>query len=43
MISGSVVSEDTNLYGVLTSRIDPILALATDPVLESEPSATPQS
>ena len=43
VISGSVVSEDTNLYGVLTSRIDPILALATDPVLESEPSATPQS
>lgn len=25
---------DTNLYGVLISRIDPIIALATDPVLE---------
>jgi len=33
VIAGSVISEDTNLYGVLTSRIDPIIALATDPVL----------
>ena len=33
VIAGSVISEDTNLYGVLTSRIAPILALATDPVL----------
>ena len=33
LITGSLVSEDTNLYGVLTSRIDPIIALATDPVL----------
>ena len=41
--SGSLVSEDTNLYGVLTSRIDPIIALATDPVLEGESSATPRS
>ena len=41
--SGSMVSEDTNLYGVLTSRIDPIIALATDPVLQEETSAAPQS
>jgi hypothetical protein len=33
LIAGSLVSEDTNLYGVLASRIDPIIALATDPVL----------
>lgn len=33
VIAGSLVSEDTNLYGVLASRIDPIIALATDPVL----------
>jgi len=43
VIAGSLVSGDTNLYGVLTSRIDPIIALATDPVLEGEASATPQS
>ena len=30
---GSLLSEDPNLYAVLNSRIDPILALATDPVL----------
>jgi hypothetical protein len=30
---GSLLSEDPNLYGILNSRIDPILALATDPVL----------
>ena len=35
VIAGSMISEDTNLYGVLTSRIDPIIALATDPVLEN--------
>ena len=33
VLTGSLVSEDTNLYGVLASRIDPIIALATDPVL----------
>jgi hypothetical protein len=33
VITGSLVSQDTNLYGVLASRIDPIIALATDPVL----------
>jgi len=33
VITGSLVSEDNNLYGVLASRIDPIIALATDPVL----------
>ena len=33
VVTGSLVSEDTNLYGVLTSRIDPIIALATDPIL----------
>ncbi len=33
VITGSLVSEDTNLYGVLASRIDPIIALATDPIL----------
>ena len=43
VISGSMVSEDKNLYGVLTSRIDPIIALATDPVLEEETNAAPQS
>ena len=32
--SGSLVSDDTNLYGVLNSRIDPIIALATDPKLQ---------
>lgn len=41
--AGSQVSEDTNVYGLLTSRIDPIIALATDPVLEEETSAAPQS
>ncbi|MDA0263735.1 MAG: DUF4340 domain-containing protein [Chloroflexi bacterium] len=30
---GSLLSEDTNLYAVLNSRLDPIIALATDPVL----------
>ena len=30
---GSLLSEDPNLYGILNSRIDLILALATDPVL----------
>jgi hypothetical protein len=33
VITGSLVSEDTNLYGVLASRIDPIITLATDPKL----------
>ena len=33
VVVGSLVSEDTNLYGVLASRIDPIITLATDPVL----------
>ena len=33
VIVGSLVSEDTNLYGVLASRIDPIIALATHPIL----------
>ena len=33
VVTGSLVSEDTNLYGVFTSRIDPIIALATDPIL----------
>ncbi len=33
VVIGSLVSEDTNLYGVLASRIDPIIALATDPIL----------
>jgi len=31
---GGVAGPNTDLYGVLTSRIDPIIALATDPVLE---------
>jgi hypothetical protein len=40
----SLLSEDTNLYGVLTSRIDPIIAMATDPpVLAEEDGGTPQS
>lgn len=43
VISGSQPTRDTNLYGVLTSRIDPIIVLATDPVLEEEPNAAPQS
>ena len=43
VISGSLVAQDATLYGVLTSRIDPIIALATDPVLEEDTSATPQS
>ena len=43
VITGSLVGEDTNLYGVLTSRLDPIIALATDPVLEEETNAAPQS
>ena len=43
VIAGSLQSKDTNLYGVLTSRIDRIIALATDPVLEGEAGATPQS
>ncbi|MBM12708.1 MAG: hypothetical protein CL759_11590 [Chloroflexi bacterium] len=30
---GSLQSPDTNLYGVLTSRLDPVIKLATDPVL----------
>jgi len=30
---GSLLSEDPNLYGILNSRIDKILALATDPPL----------
>ena len=30
---GSLLSEDPNLYAVSNARIDPILALATDPVL----------
>ena len=33
VIAGSLVSEDTNLYGVLASRIDSVIALATDPML----------
>ena len=33
VIAGSLVSEDTNLYGVLASRIDSVIALATDPIL----------
>jgi len=41
--AGSTESKDTNLYGVLASHIDPIIALATDPVLENEPGAAPQS
>ena len=43
VITGSLQSADTSLYGVLTSRIDKIIALATDPVLEGEAGATPQS
>ena len=34
--AGSLVSEDTNLYGILNSRIDPIIALATDPKLQED-------
>lgn len=34
VMAGSLQSLDTNLYGVLTSRIEPIIALATDPVLQ---------
>jgi len=33
VVQGSLISKDPNLYAVLNSRIDPILALATDPVL----------
>lgn len=43
VIAGSSVGSDTKLYGVLNSRIDPIIALATDPVLEEDTSAAPQS
>ncbi len=43
VIAGGTQSEDTKLYGVLTSRIDSIIALATDPVLEEETSTAPQS
>jgi hypothetical protein len=42
VILGSVITQDTNLYGVLSSRIDKIVALATDPVLEGAASNTPQ-
>lgn len=41
VIASSALSEDTNLYGVLTSRIDPIIRFATDPVLDGETSAAP--
>ena len=43
VILGSLQNRDTNLYGVLTSRIDPIIALATDPVLAEEPGAVSQN
>lgn len=43
VLSNNLSGGDPNLYGVLTSRIDPIIALATDPVLEEETGAAPQS
>jgi len=44
VVSSSLLSEDTNLYGVLTSRIDSIIAIATDPpILAEEDGGTPQS
>ena len=44
VVVGSMVSEDTNLYGVLNSRIDPIIAMATDPpVLAEEDGGTPRN
>ena len=44
VVGTSLLSEDTNLYGVLTSRIDPIITMATDPpVLAEEDGGTPQS
>ena len=43
VIAGSQESSDTSLYAVLTSRIDQIIALATDPVLEGAAGAAPQS
>ena len=43
VIQSSKEGEDTNLYGVLMSRIDAISALATDPVLEADSSAAPQN
>jgi hypothetical protein len=41
VINGSALSEDTNLYGVLTSRIDPIIKIATDPVLDASGITVP--
>ena len=41
VITGSTANADPNLYGVLTSRLDPIIALATDPVLQPQTSGTP--
>ena len=44
VIVGSMLSEDTNLYGVLNSRIDPIIAMATDPpVLAEKDGGTPRN
>jgi len=44
VVVGSMLSEDTNLYGVLNERIDPIIAMATDPpVLAEEDGGTPRN
>ena len=44
VVTGSMLSEDTNLYGVLNSRIEPIIGMATDPpVLAEEDGGTPRS
>ena len=44
VVVGSMLSEDTNLYGVLNSRIDQIIAMATDPpVLVEKGGSTPRN
>ena len=44
VVVGSMLSEDTKLYGVLNSRIDPIISMATNPpVLAEEDGGTPRN
>ena len=44
VVVGSMLSEDTKLYGVLNSRIDPIIAMATNPpVLAEKDGGTPRN
>ena len=44
VVVGSMLSEDTKLYGVLNSRIDPIIAMATDPpILAEQYGGTPRN